>query len=293
MTVAAAAPAWTPRTWTWQGHRICWTRVGEGQPLLLIHGFGASIGHWSKNMPALAAAGYEVWALDLLGFGASDKPVQDYSLDLWLELLHDFWAEHIQRPVVPVGNSIGALLALMLTTRHPDLTRGAVLLNCAGGLNHRPEELVLPLRLVMGGFAWAVNHPWIGPLLFEQVRRPASIRRTLYQVYGNRESVTDELVELLYRPSCDPTAQQVFAAILRAPAGPTPQELLAQLTQPLLVLWGASDPWTPIQGADCFRQPAEGLAIEFHALADTGHCPHDDRPEVVHPRLLDWLARLG
>ena len=63
--------------------KIRYTVAGEGQPLLLIHGFGASIGHWKKNIPVLAEAGYRVFALDLLGFGASDKAPLDYTLELW------------------------------------------------------------------------------------------------------------------------------------------------------------------------------------------------------------------
>ena len=46
----------------------------DGEPLLLVHGFGASVGHWRKNMPAFAAKGYRTYAIDLLGFGGSDKP---------------------------------------------------------------------------------------------------------------------------------------------------------------------------------------------------------------------------
>ena len=56
--------------------------MGTGQPLALIHGFGASIGYWRKNIPALAATGYQVFALDLLRFGASSKPPIDYSVEL-------------------------------------------------------------------------------------------------------------------------------------------------------------------------------------------------------------------
>jgi pimeloyl-ACP methyl ester carboxylesterase len=78
-------------SWTWQGHTIPYTVRGEGQPLVLIHGFGASIGHWRKNIPVLAENGYQVYALDLLGFGGADKPALDYSLDLWQRQIQDFW----------------------------------------------------------------------------------------------------------------------------------------------------------------------------------------------------------
>lgn len=56
----------------------------------------------------------------------------------------------MQEPAVFVGNSIGALLSLMMLANHPDLARGGILLNATAGLNHRPDELTLPLRVVMG-----------------------------------------------------------------------------------------------------------------------------------------------
>ncbi len=278
-------------TWNWQGHQIQYTVEGSGQPLLLIHGFGASIGHWRHNIPSLAAGGYQVYALDLLGFGGSDKPAIDYSLELWQDLLQDFWQEQIQQPTVFIGNSIGALLSLMMVAHFPDQAAGGVLLNCAGGLNHRREELNLPLRLVMGLFTQLVSSPVLGSFVFNQVRQKHRIRNTLRQVYGNHEAITDELIDLLYQPSTHPGAQQVFASILTAPAGPQPATLLPQVKHPLLVIWGEDDPWTPIEGAKIYQEATAGQSVEFISLPNTGHCPHDERPEQVNTAILSWLNR--
>jgi len=283
-----------PQTWTWKGHQIQYTATGSGQPLVLIHGFGASIGHWRHNIPILAQGGYQVFALDLLGFGASAKPNLDYSLELWEELLTDFWAEKIKQPTIFIGNSIGALLGLIMVANHPEISAGAVLINCAGGLNHRPEELNLPLRLIMGLFAKFVSNPIIGPFMFNQIRQKHRIRNTLHQVYGNKQAITDELVELLYNPSNDIGAQQVFASILTAPPGPQPSELLPQIQQPLLIIWGETDPWTPITGAKIYQDLAKiNPSVEFISIPDTGHCPHDERPEQVNSIILNWLNQLS
>lgn len=279
--------------WTWKDYSIQYTVRGSGRPLVLIHGFGASIGHWRQNIPALAAGGYRVFALDLLGFGASAKPSIDYTLELWEELLADFWRDLVREPAIFVGNSIGALLSLMVVANHPEIAAGGVLINCAGGLNHRPEELNLPLRLVMGTFAKLVNSPAFGPFLFNNIRQKHRIRNTLRQVYRNPEAITDELVELLHAPSCDPGAQQVFASILTAPPGPQPSELLPKVDRPLLVLWGADDPWTPIAGSKIYQElAAKGPEVKFVSIPNTGHCPHDERPDAVNNLILDWLTQL-
>jgi pimeloyl-ACP methyl ester carboxylesterase len=284
----------THQTWLWQNHRIIYTVQGQGIPLVLVHGFGGCVGHWRNNIPTLAQAGYQVFALDLLGFGASDKPPLDYSLDLWYSLLQDFWATHIQRPAVWIGNSIGGLLSLMILAQTPERGKAGILINCAGGLNHRPEELNFPLRIVMGAFTRLVSSPITGPFLFNQVRQKHRIRRTLHQVYMSSEAITDELVDLLYQPSCDPGAQKVFASVLTAPPGPKPEELLPHVKQPLLVLWGEDDPWTPISAGKLYRRLAQTRAdVQFISIPNAGHCPHDEYPDLVNRLILRGLTQIN
>jgi pimeloyl-ACP methyl ester carboxylesterase len=279
------------QSWIWRGYQIKYSVTGTGTPLILIHGFGASVGHWKKNIPVWAEAGYQVFAIDLLGFGGSDKPAIDYSLELWEELLKDFHQELVQQPAIFIGNSIGALLALMFVTNHPEVAIGAVLLNAAGGLNHRPEELNLPLRLVMGAFEKLISSEITGEFVFNQVRKKRNIRNSLRQVYRNHQAIDDDLIDMLYQPSCDVGAQKVFASILTAPAGPRTSDLLAKVEKPLLVLWGDADPWTPINGAKVYEQASKTKDIQVIPIPNTGHCPHDDRPEIVNALVIHWLQR--
>ncbi|MEM7555767.1 MAG: alpha/beta fold hydrolase [Cyanobacteria bacterium P01_A01_bin.84] len=286
--------------WNWQGHRIQYAITpkrlhgetpGTCKPLILIHGFGASIGHWQKNIPVFAEAGYQVFALDLLGFGGSEKAPINYTTEIWVELLKDFWSEHIQEPAVFIGNSIGGLLSLMILAHHSEISDGAILINCAGGLSHRPQELNPVVRFVMGSFNKLVSNPITGKFVFNNIRRKSQIRRTLYQVYRDRSAVTDELVDMLYEPSCEPGAQQVFASILTAPPGPSPSELLPKIKQPILVIWGADDPWTPITGANIYQDAAtNGKNIKVVPIPGAGHCPHDEAPKVVNAEIIKWLG---
>ncbi|MEO1621786.1 MAG: alpha/beta fold hydrolase, partial [Cyanobacteria bacterium J06632_3] len=144
---------------------------------------------------------------------------------------------------------------------------------------------------LMGTFTKLVSSNITGPILFDQVRTRGRIRGSLKQVYGNPKAITSELVDILHAPASQPGAQKVFASILTAPPGPRPSELLPQVTQPLLVLWGEKDPWTPIKAADIYQELSADpdAAVTFHAIPETGHCPHDERPEIVNKLILDWM----
>lgn len=86
----------------------------EGPAVLLVHGFGAFWEHYRDNLKGLAAKGYRVWALTLVGFGRSEKPQITYTELTWAELVRDFIVEVVQEPVVLAGNSIGGEMIVLL-----------------------------------------------------------------------------------------------------------------------------------------------------------------------------------
>jgi pimeloyl-ACP methyl ester carboxylesterase len=258
-----------------------------GTPLLLIHGFGASTDHWRKNIGPLAQH-RPVYAIDLLGFGRSHKPVLQYSGELWRDQLHDFVREVIAQPIVAAGNSLGGYAALVLSVDHPAAVKGLVLLNGAGPFSDakQPDGW----QKLLGDTAMALfQQGWASWLLFQYFRQKSVIRNTLLQVYRDPSAVTDELVEDIYRPSCDEGAAEVFAAVFQTPPGRPVDALLSALDRPLLLLWGDSDPWMKVSRAERFlcAYPSAELV-----LLPAGHCPHDERPELVNPRLLAFAANL-
>ena len=71
---------------------------------------------------------HNVYALDMLGFGASRKAQVNYKIDLWVEQVYDFWRTFIQQPIVLVGNSIGSLVCLAAAAAHPEMVKGVVMI---------------------------------------------------------------------------------------------------------------------------------------------------------------------
>ncbi|NEP17574.1 MAG: alpha/beta fold hydrolase [Leptolyngbya sp. SIO4C1] len=290
MTVAT--PAIAGSYWAWQGFQIYYVRAGEPRanrpPLLLVHGFGASTDHWRKNIAELQAD-FEVWAVDLLGFGRSSKPTSGYSSALWRDQLHDFIAQVIGRPTMLAGNSIGGYACLFTAATRPESAAGAVLLNGVGAFSTavpatEPNSFQKAVGSLIRDIVLSPIPSWF---IFQFVRQKSYIRKTLEQVYVNKAAVTDELVEAIYRPATEPSAPAAFAALFKAERGEPVDTLLAQLNQPLLLLWGEADPWMNCrQRSQLFR--AHYSNLEEHFL-NAGHCPHDDRPELVNPLIREWV----
>ncbi|NCR58960.1 MAG: alpha/beta fold hydrolase [Microcystis aeruginosa Ma_QC_Ch_20071001_S25] len=281
----------TRQNWQWQGNSIHYVqagaRVAGKPPLLLVHGFGASTDHWRKNVQGLASE-WEVWAIDLLGFGRSAKPDIVYSGNLWQQQLNDFIKEVVGQPTVLAGNSLGGYASLCVAANHSENVRGLILLNSAGPFsdtesNRQPNLAQKLLRSML-------LQPWASYLLFLYTRQPKTIRKTLEKVYLDRSAITEQLIEDIRRPSLDAGAAKVFASVFKSPRGENVDILLQKLSCPLLMLWGEGDPWmnTRERGAK-FRQYYPSLT-EYYLTA--GHCPHDEIPTEVNRLISDWLKSL-
>jgi pimeloyl-ACP methyl ester carboxylesterase len=278
--------------WTWRGEQIYYVQAGKAHadrpPLLLIHGFGASTDHWRKNIAELSQD-FQVWAIDLLGFGRAAKPAWNYTAELWRNQLRDFITEVIGQPVVLAGNSLGGYTALCVAAAHPESAAGLILLNSAGPFTNstHPKEPTKIQTALNRGITGILRHPLGNLLLYKFVQRKTFIRNTLRKVYVDQSAVTEQLIEEIYRPSCDPGATQVFASVFSNQQGEKVDVLLGQMKCPLLMLWGEGDPWIDArQRGAKFREYYPQL--EEHYL-NAGHCPHDEIPDRVNSTIDRWV----
>ena len=315
------APTLLP--WIWQGHRINLQRGGDpANPIkvLLIHGFGASVGHWRHTLPALAAQA-DVIAVDLLGFGASDKPrsrladepIQPgavlYCFDLWARQVADAAislfglgeatsSEHpeLLPPVLHlIGNSIGGMVALTaarLLVKEGIPPQQVILIDCAQRTldDKRASELPGLERVSRPLLKQLVRQRWVIAPLFRLLAQPGFIRRVLQKAYPSGAHIDDELIGLLHRPSTDPGATESFRGFVNLFSDYLAPELLADLAVPVRLLWGADDPWEDPQEAQRWAN-AFPCIQEFQVLSGLGHCPQDEGPERVNPILLEWIGR--
>ena len=282
-----------PKTWNWRGFSICYQCCGDSGPaVVFVHGFGASWGHWRKNLPVLGKT-CRCYALDLIGFGASDKPTPgkiDYTFETWGQQVADFCQEVVGGPAFLVGNSIGCIVVMQTAVDHPDLALGIAALNCSLRLLHERKRNNLPWYRRAGAplVQRLLKLPWAGRFFFRQIAKPKVVRNILKQAYRHPEAVTDELVDLLMKPATDVGAAEVFLAFTNYSQGPLPEDLLPLLPCSAILLWGTDDPWEPIElGREWIKYPT---VEKFVPLEGLGHCPQDEAPEIVNPILEEWLS---
>ena len=298
------------RDWVWRGWQIRYTyqRTSpenhlERPPLILIHGFGAAIEHWRHNIPVLSQK-HTVYALDLLGFGASRKAATEYQIALWVEQVYDFRQTFVGQPVVLVGNSIGSLVCLAAAAAHPEMVRGIAMLNLPD-VSVRQEMLpqwlqpvvewlqpvVATIQGIVASPPLLKASPPLFKVLFQVLRLPSVIRLWAEIAYVNPAAISDELVEILAAPAQDEGAGKTFVALcqamLRPNFAPAAKSILPTLTQPILLIWGLQDRMVPPSLAQTLA--ALNPEIELVELEQVGHCPHDERPDVFNPILLRWL----
>lgn len=282
------------RDWVWRGWQTRYTYLhpepaAKTPPLILLHGFGASIGHWRHNL-AVLGKDHSVYALDMLGFGASEKAFAPYTIHLWVEQVYDFWRTFIQQPVVLVGNSIGSLVCLAAAMAHPEMIQATVMISLP---DPSVREAMLPglVRPLVTAVERALTTPPLLRSLFYLVRHPRIVRPWAAIAYATPTPVTDELVEILVGPAHDQGSAGAFCAILKAMIdpqfGPNVKAVLPQLQIPMLLIWGQQDRMIPPHlGREFARYNPNLKLLE---IENAGHCAHDECPEQVNAAILSWI----
>ncbi|WRX33687.1 Alpha/beta hydrolase fold-1 - like 10 [Theobroma cacao] len=254
-------------TWNWRGYSIRYQCSGScGPALVLVHGFGANSSHWRKNIPVLAKS-HRVYAIDLIGYGYSDKPnpreVGDsfYTFETWASQLNDFCSSVVKDKAFFICNSIGdtglnafsneaaehpwqclpsapmakkmippikGLVGLQAAVTKPQICRGILLLNISLRMLHITKQPWFG-RPFITSFQSLLRNTAVGKLFFRSVATPESVRSILCQCYHDTSQVTEELVQRILHPGLEPGAVDVFLEFICYSGGPLPEELLPRV----------------------------------------------------------------
>jgi len=269
---------------TIHGQQIVYRRAGAGPAVLLLHGIAGSSATWEPVM-ALLSGTCTVVAPDLIGHGASDKPLGDYSLGSFANGARDLLdALGIARATV-VGQSFGGGVALQFAYQFPERCERVVLID-AGGLG-REVHWILRLVAVPGA-------ELVMPVLFPSFAAGVgdSVARILRRTGLTRPAVAE--IWSAYRSLTDPPTRRAFVRTIRAVLDPGGQSVTAHgrlhLTEgmPVLILWGERDHIIPVDHA---YRAAEAIPhSRLEVLPGLGHFPQSEDPEAVAGLILSFLA---
>lgn len=246
------------RTLSTCGYDTNYHDVGDGAPVLLLHGSGAGVSAWAnwRGLIPVLAQDFRVIAPDLVGFGYTEVPnsLQFSIFDTWIDQILalldglDIEKTHI------VGNSFGGGLALHLATRHPDRLDRISLMGAGGVAMPLSDELDQ-----LWGYTPSV----------------ANMKKIMDIMAFDRSLVTDELAELRYRATIRAGAQEAFEKVFPPPrqrwldAQIVPDEALAGIAHEVLILHGREDRVVPLQASlHMFEQIPNA---QLHVFGRCGH----------------------
>ncbi|WP_181778801.1 alpha/beta fold hydrolase [Pseudonocardia pini] len=237
--------------------------VGDGDPVLLIHGWTLSLEAWDRQIRVLADAGHHVLAMDLRGHGRSDAPFRGYGIDRLAADAAAVLRARTHEPAAVVGWSLGGMTALRLAADFPDLVGRLVLVGSAGvagarqsGFSFGPPPGVVESAMHRG----------------EHGDRVGFRRQSLIDTFGSAPAphLVDWLLAIsLQTPSW--AANECMTTLLRSEQ----VDALDGLAVPLTQIAGLKDPFSPVEGARWVHERTEGVLVEL----ECGHYPMFECPD--------------
>lgn len=273
------------RFFDWKQFKIFYKTAGPpdaAPPLIFIHGIGAGASSfmWRKNFDELARD-FRVYALDLLGFGLSDKPATaPYSADLYVELISDFIRDVSGLPANVVASSIGGAYAIRIADEHPNLIRSLVLNAPTGSdkLNTRPG-------MTGAAFYGLLQSPVLGTSFYNVIASERSIRDYAGKhLFYDERKVTDRLVANLYATSHQQGAQHAIAAFLSGYLNTDTRAAFARLKQNVTLVWGKQDATVPVEVGLALLETNPQARLEIFERCRM-------LPEQEHPEKFNALVR--
>jgi pimeloyl-ACP methyl ester carboxylesterase len=266
------------------GHRIrYWKNGNSSSTILLIHGMGCSCLEWSENIDALAEKS-TVIAVDMVGFGKSDKPKgYDYSpanqAATLIKLL-----EHLRVQVVHlVGNSLGGRVAMEMASLLGERAKSLTLAASAGGAADAPRAMRLQTL------------PIIGKLL----SKPDRVKHQTgwSSVFVDKSRLSQERIDEKFEDSMLPGAQASALATIRSMMnirGFKRQDIkqlhrkIKVLEIPVMIIWGDSDPLLSVHHATTFHALLKDSVV--HIFSQCGHAPQIEQAEKFNRLLIEFIS---
>ena len=258
--------------------------IGHGPPVVMIHGIGggSSVFQYRLNAPAVAAAGYRVYAIDLLGFGRSSRPESRTTQDDLVAQITSFLEDSVGEPAVLVANGLAAAHAIRVAAERPELVTGLALIAPTGyrSLNRPQDERRERAFSVLAS-------PVVSELATAFLVEEGSQRFFLLDAYADPASLTDEVLAVYDRNLRTEGARWIVFSFISGSLDQDVSELWPATTQPALLVWGTARGFSSYQDSEEFvlARPDARLVL----LRDAALLPNEERHEAFNDVLVEFL----
>jgi pimeloyl-ACP methyl ester carboxylesterase len=259
------------------GHRIAYYRQGSGESVILVHGITTYSFMWRNIMPQMAQK-YDVVAVDLLGCGNSDKPLEvSYSIKDHAIRLHEFVLNLGIKKVHFVGHDLGGGIGQIFAVRYPEMLYDLTVINCVA-FNFWPVQPIIAMRTPI------IRQFLMGSLDFGTLKM--LVKRGIYY----KERVTHELMEYYWKPLRTKEGRKAFLHFAKCLDNSNLMEIeeeLRKLKLPVLIVRGDADAYLSASIVESLHEAIPGSKLV--RFPDAGHYIQEDMPEKLSETIINFF----
>ena len=263
------------------GMNIRYAVLGDGPPVLLLHGFGEFLETWDFNFQFLSEH-YQVYIIDLPGHGLSDKPYVEYNIAFFTQFIADFMDTFAIELASIIGHSFGGAMAISIATRFPERVDRIILESCFGLSN----DISLLHKLC--------SIPVIGSIDTSDPSVKSALEHRARMEFYNPDSVAHEIAGMSYRFMQMEESRRVMLNIMHnwvGVNGLNPEvvmiDRLRLIESPTLLVHGTQDSIHPVELSEKAHQLIHGSRLKL--FNECGHCPHIEKAEEFNETVLSFL----
>lgn len=266
------------------GERVAYLDIGQGQPVILIHGFGGSMWQWEHQQQPLSAE-FRLITPDLIGSGLSTKPDIEYRPEQMLEYFIGFMDALRIRQATLVGNSMGAGLAIGMALTYPDRVSQLVLIDgLPANVRERLTSPSIKRALDTAAPSWLAS---FGNWLFGGVMIASVLEEIVHDPALLTPAVIERSNRNRQRPGVIPPLMTVRDTLPLWESGFATR--IGEIRHPTLILWGEEDRVFPLPTGEDLQRTIKGSALV--RIPNAGHIPQWERPDLANRAMIEFLRR--
>ncbi|MGJ3236283.1 alpha/beta fold hydrolase [Marivirga sp.] len=258
-------------------------QMGEGFPLLLIHGSFSSLHTWQSWQKNLAQD-FRTISVDLPGHGLTGpNPEAQYNTDYYAHLLWKLMKKLNYDSIAIAGNSMGGQVAYKMALLEPEKVKKLILLNSSGA-RIANDTAKFKDQNNFSVFS-LINHPVFSKLM-TSITPKFLFKMSLEQVYYDKSKITEDKIQMYYDLMLHEGNRT--ATLKRfSQRAPSEFEKLAKIKIPSLIMWGEYDSWIPVEHAYRFDSILPNSTLKIYPNA--GHVPMEEIPEETAKDAVEFL----